>query len=363
MFYNICTNKFLIFVTISYRHMWYNEKNVDRGILYMSKKVEFYTVSVKQNNVVTDYAVSDFFENLNPFFEKSKKVNIDRKIGEKYIRLFSYYYSLNHHQMVIPFGKFKDKNKPYWLINNEHLEEVPADLYDINSLAYDIDYNVMLFTTNKEGPSVRNVEEYLNTFIPTNTGLSLEINPIVYNAGIEKVRTAELVREITLDLDLGRALNNFYKQEIRENTERGLIDAFRKFAVSAKDDADGRTLSLKLGLGKYAKKYDTLNICSMLQLLEYINIGEDFVREITVHYKDGKDEKIDKARLKDSNMLLSFLCKSRESQISPKRLLENINDAIAEKVIIITRHNDEYFANRISYNGGPFEIVANWDSN
>ena len=25
----------------------------------------------------------------------------------------------------------------------------------------------MLFTTNKEGPSVRNVEEYLNTFIPT----------------------------------------------------------------------------------------------------------------------------------------------------------------------------------------------------
>ncbi len=46
----------------------------------MSKKVEFYTVSVKQNNVVTDYAVSDFFENLNPFFEKSKKVNMDRKI-------------------------------------------------------------------------------------------------------------------------------------------------------------------------------------------------------------------------------------------------------------------------------------------
>ena len=75
----------------------------------MSKKVEFYTVSVKQNNVVTDYAVSDFFENLNPFFEKSKKVNMDRKIGEKYIRLFSYYYSFNHHQMVLPFGKFKDK--------------------------------------------------------------------------------------------------------------------------------------------------------------------------------------------------------------------------------------------------------------
>lgn len=329
----------------------------------MSKRVEFYTVSVKQNNVVTDYAVSDFFENINPFLENSKKVNIDRKIGGKYIRLFSYYYSLNRRQMVIPFGKFKDKNKPYWVNINKHLEEVPIDLYDINSLAYDIDYNVMLFTTNKEGPSVRNVEEYLNTFIPTNTGLSVEINPIVYNAGIEKVRNAELVREITLDLDLGRALNNFYKQEIRENTERELIDSFRKIAVSAKDDGDGRTLSLRLGLGKNAKKYDTLNINSMLQLLEYINIEEDFVREITVHYKDGKDEKIDKARLKDSNLQLSYPCKSRESQISPERLLENINDAIAEKVIIITRHNHEYFANRISYNGGSFEIVANWDSN
>ena len=39
----------------------------------------------------------------------------------------------------------------------------------------------------------------------------------------------------------------------------------------------------------------------MVQLLEYINIGEDFVREIIVHYKDGKDEKIDKARLKESH--------------------------------------------------------------
>lgn len=119
---------------------------------------------------------------------------------------------------------------------------------------------------------------------------------------------------------------------------------------------------MTLGLGKNAKRYDTLNINSMVQLLEYINIGEDFVREIIVHYKDGKDEKIDKARLKESNMLLFYLCKSEESQISPERLLENVDSAIADKVIIVTRHNAAYFANRIHYEGEAFNVVVNWNN-
>lgn len=220
----------------------------------------------------------------------------------------------------------------------------------------------MLFTTNREGPSVRNVEEYLNTFIPNNTGLSVEINPIVYNTGIEKVRNAELVRNVTLNLDLGRALNNFYAQEIRGNARGGLIEAFRQLAVIAKDEGEGKTLSLTLGLGKNAKKYDTLNIGSMVQLLELINIGEEFVREIIVHYKDGNDEKIDRAKLKESNMLLYYLCKSEESQVSPEDLLQNINNAVADKVIIITRHNADYFVNRIPYNGGAFKIMVSWDN-
>ncbi len=330
----------------------------------MSKRVDFYTISLNRNGVATNYSISTFFEDIYASLHNSPGgAHIIRRIGEKFIRLFSYYYSVNRHQIVIPFGKSKDKNKPYWLNDDNHLEEVRADLYDINSLAYDTDYNVMLFTTNREGPSVRNVEEYLNTFIPSSTGLAVEINPIVYNTGIERVRNAELVRNVTLNLDLGRALNNFYTQEIQGNTRGGLIEAFRQLAVIAKDEGEGRSLTLTLGLGRNARKCDTLNIDSMVQLLELINIGEEFVREIIVHYKDGQDEKIDRAKLKESNMLLYYLCNSEGSQVSPEDLLENINNAVADKVIIITRHNADYFRNRIPYNGGAFRIVVNWDNN
>lgn len=306
-----------------------------------------------------------FFEDISNslFNNNAGNIQIVRRIGEKLIRLFPYYYSGNNHQIVVPFGKFKDKNKPYWINDSNRLEEITKDLYDINSLAFDVDYNVMLFTTNREGPSVGNVEEYLNTFIPKNIGLYIKIDPIVYNTGIEKIRNAELVRNVTLNLDLGRALNNFYAKEIQESEPRELIDAFKQFTIAAKDEGEGRTLSLTLGLGKNAKKYDTLNINSMLQLLEHINIGEDFVKEIIVHYKNGKDEKIDQARLKESNMLLFYICKSTESQISPECLLGNINNAVADKVMVVVRHNAKYFADRIQYNGDTFEIVGNWNNN
>lgn len=326
----------------------------------MSRRVEFYTISLNRNDSITDCSVVEFFLNINEqILGDNENVQIVREIGEKLIRLFPYYYSGNHHQIVIPFGKYKNKNKPYWLNDRNHLEEIPADLYDINSLGFDIDYNIMLFTTNREGPSVQNVEEYLNTFIPTNAGVSVKIEPIIYNTGIEKVRHAELVRNVTLNLDLGRALNNFYTREIDENTPRGMIDAFRHIAEVAKDEGESKTLSLTLGLGKSAKKSDTLNINSMLQFLEHINIVEDFVKEIIVHYKNGRDEKIDQAKLKESNMLLFYLCKSLESQISPECLLGNINDAVADKVLVLTRHNAAYFANVVQYNRDMFDIVTN----
>ncbi len=329
----------------------------------MGRRVDFYSISfVNDDGVATSYPVKVFFEALNEQILQGKEKGVKkvRRVGEYFIKLFSYYYSHNRKQLVIPFGKLKT-NKPYRSNENDQLEEIPDRLYDINSLGFDADYSAILFTTNKEGPTVANVEEYLNTFIPSNMNLSLKIEPIVYNTGIEKVRNASLVKSITLSLDLGCSLNNFFLNEINLNKNKALINAFYTMAESAKNDGNSKTLALTLGLGKHGKKGDTLNLDSMLYLLEHINIGEGFVREIEVKYKDGSSENVDKAKLKNTNMLLSYPCKCEKTQVSPEDLLNNINNAVADKVLMITRHLREHHSNINTYNGNAIEIVKKWD--
>lgn len=326
----------------------------------MSKRIDFYVISLNHANAVTNYSVCDFLESIDQrMHDENGGIRVTRRIGEKLIRIFQYYFSTTRRQFVIPFGKLKEKNLPYWLNNENHLEEIPEELYDINSLGFDKDTNVMVFTTNREGPSVQNVADYLNTFIPRNLDLRIEIAPLRYNTGIEKIRNAELVRNVILSLDLGRTLNNFYHDEAQMNQERTLLSSFKALAAAAKEEGDSRTLELTLGLGT-AKNSETLNRDSILELLEHINITEDFVKEITVRYKNGKEEKVDRATLKQSSRILNFNCTSRENQISPECLLTNINQAVADKIIIITRGVAEYRGNLTEYDAGEIEIVEDW---
>lgn len=329
----------------------------------MSKKVNFYLVSMNLNDNITDYPAYEFLQTIkDTMFSGENDGNLVREIQDKTLRMFPFHYTTNGRQFVIPFGKLKEKNKPYWInLTNNRLEEFPMRLFDINSLGIDMDYGIALYTTNKEGPTIQNVENYLNTFIPEHVGLKISFVPIQYNTGIEKVRNAKLVRNITLNLDLGRALNGFYLGELENNTEKGLLSAFRNLAESAKDDAEGKTLSLTLGLGRGGKKTDTLNLENMLSLLEHINVDAEFVREILVNYKNGDEEKIDTARLKDTNMLLFYTCAgTSENQISPETLRENINKAIADKIVIITRSLKEYYRDVMQYSAEGLKIVTHW---
>ncbi len=328
----------------------------------MSKRIDFYTISLYQNDNIVDYPVISLFKKIEASIV-GKSADIVRRVDNKMIRAFSYYTHPTKKQFVIPFGKLKDKNKPYWINEENKLEEIPASLYDINSLGYDVDYNVMMLTTNREGPNAQIIEEYLNTFIPKFLALKVKIEPIIHNTGIEKVRNAELVKNVTLTLDLGQSLNRFYTRQIKDNRAAALAAAFQNIAEAAKEDGDSKMLSLTLGLGKHGKREDTLNLDSLLYLLEQINIGEEFVTEITVNYKNGTQEPMSIARLKRTELILFYYCTCVGTQVSPEALLNNINGAVTDKVVIITRHNGKYFAERRAYEGEEFDIVKKWDNN
>lgn len=325
----------------------------------MSRKVEFYTITIYQNGVKTDYSIMNLFRNIKiNLLESEHNTDRTREFDGRKIRLFSYYESLNYNQIVLPFGRDKGTNKPYGVDKKDRLEEIPRDLYDVNSLGYDSEYNIMLYTTNQSGPTIKNVEQYLNSCISSNIGVNLRIEPIEYNTGIEKVRNAELVKSITFSLDLGQSLNAYYNRQIDDSGRAPLLEAFRNFTETAQSEGDSRLLSLKMSLG-HTRRDATLNKDSILYLLEQINIDSGFVKEIRVDYKNGTNEKLDFATLKDTKLLLSHNCTCAGSQVSPQELLNNFDSAIENRVREITSHMRVFDQDKEQYTGGDIPIIVN----
>ena len=217
----------------------------------------------------------------------------------------------------------------------------------------------MAFTTLRNGPSIKNIEDYLNSCISSNNGITIRIEPIKYNTGIENVRKAELVRSVTFNLDLGQSLNAFYNDEIESNRSKTLVDSFKNFANTVKAVGDSRRLDITIGLGN-TKRDDTLNKDSIMYLLDQINIQSGFVKEISINYKNGASEKMDFAKLKDSNFMLSYTCNCKESQVTPQELLNNFDSAIENKMKYITRHIREFYTDTKQYSGDILIIEATY---
>jgi len=296
----------------------------------MSKKVEFYTIAFYSEERIVDCSVKNFLEKIEQMIH-NREGKLVRNIEGHYIRLFSFYRPQpSQNKMVVPFGKLKSKDKPYW-INEEtdQLEEFKRDLFDLNSMAYDSRNQIMMLTTNREGPKAGVIENYLNSFIPEDLGIKLKIEEIIYNTGIENVRNANYVRNITINLDLGASLNRFYLNQF-DTEEHNLIKALKLLATTAKDEGAGRSLTLNLGVGN-GEKEASLNLETMLQLLEEININEDIIKEITVRYKNNSEEKVDIARLKNNSVKLCYNCQGKGNQISPEELMKNMDSAIENK--------------------------------
>ena len=321
----------------------------------MANSVNFYTIAFESENKPTAYSINNFFQKIEDLLKKEEDLII-KEIRNEIIRCFDFRYNPNRTHIIIPFGKVKNKNKPHWLDANRRLEEIPKEIYDINSLAYDVNEKIMFFTTNINGPKISLVEEYLNSFIPSNLRVEIKIKPIIINKGLQQVRNANYVRTINLNLDLGRSLNNFYINELENNRERTLLETLKNLSIAAKDINGSKSLNLSLGIG-HSGKEGTLDLESTLALLQQINLNEEFVKEISVSYKNGTEEKIDKTRLKNATSILSYPFQIASSTLSTEYLLANFDEAIREKRSKYILNVRNYFNNSLSLDIENYNLI------
>lgn len=318
-----------------------------------------YTIAFETDNgeQVASRAIVPFFKRIEKVLEKTP-LNVIRRINGKIMRVHAYEWNhMNEDYVVVPVGKLKDKNKPYGSDpKTQKLVDIPQDMFDVNSIAYHKRYRVALLSSNLAGPNDNDIEDYLNSFLPSNTKYKIRLRPIMRNIALEKIRNAQEARSITISLNLGRPLNDFLGKQVHEkNSARVHLKALMDFS---KTTLESNTFTLTLGLGK--KKKATLDIGALIDLLESINLDADCINEITVNYRNGPQEKIDIAKLKNSTAALKIFFPIQGSQLGMEYILHNMDDMLRRERSKYYSQVEEYFENAVEI-GEDYEIKKIWE--
>lgn len=323
----------------------------------MGNYTKAYTIAFESESEVTSRSIIHFLERIEHMMSNNP-VNVIRRINGKVMRIHAYEWNqMNHDYVVVPIGKLKEKNRPYGSDpDTQKLIDFPQDMYDVNSLAYHKGYNIALITTNQQGPNANDIEDYFNSFLDTDTDYKVRITPIVRNIALENIRDAQQARSITITLDVGRPLNDFLVDQVNE--PMGILQHLKGLADCSGRTLESETFSLTLGLGR--KKKATLDIGALVELLESINLSANCIKEITVNYRNAPDQKIDIAKLRDSNAILRITFPIVGVQLGAEFILNNMDELLRNERTKYYAQVYEHFRHTIEI-GEDYEIRKEWD--
>ena len=230
-------------------------------------------------------------------------------------------------------------------------------MFDVNSLAYHKLYRIALISTNQYGPTDNDIEDYFNSFIPKNAQCKIKLRPIIRNIGLEKIRNAQEARSITISLNVSRPLDDFLKAQTQE--DRNILQNLVGLMDFSKNTLESNTFNLTLGLGK--KKRATLDIGSLMELLDSINLDSNCIKEITVNYRNHPDEKIDIAKLRESNTILRIPFQIAGTQLGAEYILNNMDEVLRNERTKYYSQVSAYFEDSIEI-GEVYELEEDFDN-
>lgn len=325
----------------------------------MSNKVKLYTIAFvdRESGVVAQMSIMEYFKKIEKILAYNS-INIIREVNGKIMRVHAYEWDQSHNMLAIPIGMLKTKNKP--LLNDDKtnkLIDIPQKMYDVNTIAYHESYNVLLITSNKEGPKENHIEDYLNSFLNQNGSVKIEIKPLKRNIGLENIRGAEQARSLSISLNLTKQTNQILKTEMHE--EGSIASNLKQIINTSKNTMQSKVFKLELGLGKDRKT--TLNISALAEILESLNLDSECISEIKVRYRGKKEKKIDLAKLRNNELVISLDFPTQESRMGAEYILNNMNDVLTSNRMLFYKPVEEYFQN-IKEMGDDYEIIEEFEN-
>lgn len=325
----------------------------------MGNFMRAYTIAFETSNgeQVASRSIIPFFKKIQEILKDSPQ-NVIRRINGKIMRVHAYEWNhMNEDYLVVPIGKLKEKNKPFGSDpTTQKLIDIPQEMFDVNSVAYHKRYRVALLSSNLAGPNDNDIEDYLNSYLPTDAEYKIRLRPIMRNIALEKIRDAQEARSVTISLNIGRPLNDFLSGQV--HGERNALGHLKALMEFSKTTLESNTFTLTLGLGK--KKKATLDIGALIELLESINLDANCIDEIAVNYRNKPDEKIDIAKLKDSTAVLKIFFPIKGTQLGTEYILNNMDEILRNERQKYYSQVKEHFLNATDI-GDDYEINKVWE--
>lgn len=308
----------------------------------MANSVDFFTIGIeKVGGEVTNGSILYFFEKLELLLEQ----NTDQ-VKRDGVRVFKYYRDpLRTQAIVVPFGKLKGNGTYQEDPRNRGLVQVNLDLYDVNSLYFDEQAKICFLTTDRMAPSKNQIEKYLTSFFNPDLGYCIRLHPIIYNNNIAKLKKADKIRNVTFKFDVSRYVSSVPLTRTNAASHT-FLQNMSLLMETGKSDLDNNTFDLKLGMGKDQK--GTMDIDTLTYLLEQMDMDQDFVKEVEVHFNDGTQTKQQTARFK-SNLCLRGQCTVNEKQLSPEYIFNNGEE-------LISKYRDKCYSQKSSYFSSAVQI-------
>ncbi|MDE7325959.1 MAG: hypothetical protein K2N63_06770, partial [Lachnospiraceae bacterium] len=96
-----------------------------------------------------------------------------------------------------------------------------------------------------------------------------------------------------------------------------------------------------------------------IDLLESINLDANCISEIAVNYRNGPDEKIDIAKLKDSTTILKVFFPIQGTQLGTEYILNNMDEILRNERQKYYSQVEEHFSNATEI-GEDYDINKIW---
>ena len=324
----------------------------------MANYMKAYTIAFESEDgtKISSRDILGFLQKIETALSNSPN-NVIRRINGKLLRVHAYKWNdINRNYFVIPLGKLKESDKPYGNDpKTQQLVDIPLDMFDVNSLAYHSAYRIALISTNHNGPSDKDIEDYLNSYLLESEPYKLRLRPIRRSIALEKIRNAKEATSIDIFLNISKSLHDFAVAQINE--DMGAMRHLHALLNHSKQQLGSKTFKLSLGLGVGRGK--TMDVGELLALLDSINLDADCIDEITVNYRNAKGDKIDIAKLKNSTSILTFEFVKHVSRLSAEGILERLDQVLTVDRKKYYTQVQDYFSDVID-EGEEYEFQEEW---
>ncbi|MDR5659017.1 hypothetical protein RH915_05905 [Serpentinicella sp. ANB-PHB4] len=268
----------------------------------MSKTIKFYNLALLHNGEKTDVDVLKVLDNIAKLAWNQKVKHIQGNFSA----MFPMYLNERHKdKRIIPFGKFRRNYKPFLgNIANSNLREIQddVDVVELVTMVYDQKHRTAILDYNREGLKEKDIVVYLNVFVQNSMGSDWEFKffPIISSTPKEEVLKSSEFRSVEIKLKLDKFTENVVNQGIQVNSSDNvmILDVLKMFEAN-NTTLDATTLKFELNVGN--KQNVTMNLESIRQLVNTLNLDSDYIESIKLKYRNISNGKLDTVDFKNIN--------------------------------------------------------------